>query len=195
MKIILASASPRRREILMSLGLDFEVVVSGADETTDITDPAELVRSLSRLKAREVWQRLGQPRDSLIIASDTVVYCGGEIIGKPRDRADAARMLRTLSGRTHIVYSGIAVIFNGREASDVSSTRVTFAPISEEELGHYLDHAAYADKAGAYAVQGEAACFIEGIEGDYFTVVGLPVRKLYTLLKNEFGILLTGEKR
>lgn len=190
MRIILASASPRRREILASLGLDFEVVVSGADENIETSDPAALVRELSLLKAREVWNRLGRPAESLIIASDTVVCCGGEIIGKPRDRDDTGRILRTLSGRSHSVYSGVAAVYNGREASDVSDTRVRFADISEDELEAYLDLADYADKAGAYAVQGHAAYFIEGIEGDYFTVVGLPVRRLYTLLCREFGISL-----
>ncbi len=194
MKIILASKSPRRREILSQLGLKFEIIVSDTDESTDIKDPSRLVRELALKKGRAVRDLLalkgGDLSDTLIISSDTVVYCGGEILGKPVDRADAKRMLKSMSGRAHTVYTGIAAIYAGREAADVSETEVNFARMSEGEIEGYLKTAEYADKAGAYAVQGGASLFIEGIKGDYFTVVGMPVRKLSELLAKGFGISL-----
>lgn len=195
MRIILASKSPRRRELLESLGIRFEVIVSNADESCTADDPAALVREISVRKAQAGVNLLSDSgedvSDTLIIASDTVVFCGDEILGKPVDRADAARMMRLLSGRRHSVYSGISVIYGGRVAQDVSITDVGFGEIGEDELRWYLECADYSDKAGAYAVQGEAALFIDGIAGDYFTVVGLPLRRLYMLLRREFGICLT----
>lgn len=192
MRIILASKSPRRREILEMLGLDFEVMVSDADEASELTDPARLVEELSRRKGLAVYDRLraaGEDiSDTLIISSDTVVSCDGEILEKPRDAADAARMLCMLSGREHTVFSGIAACFGGKCLSDVSGTRVHFAELSDAKIKKYLESGEYADKAGAYAIQGTASLFITGIEGDYFTVVGLPVRKLYELLLGGFGI-------
>lgn len=194
MRIILASKSPRRKEILKQLGIKFEIIVSDADENTDITDPFCLVRELSLKKGRAVQNTLRsestETGDTLIIASDTIVYCEGEILGKPANRADAERMLKAMSGRAHTVYTGIAAIYGGKEAADVSKTEVYFAKLSEEEIENYLNNSEYADKAGAYAVQGTASLFIDGIKGDYFTVVGLPVRKLSELLCREFGIKL-----
>lgn len=187
MNIILASKSPRRREILAGLGMSFEVIVSDTDESSDISDPALLVRELAERKGRAVRDSLlssGRDlSDTVIISSDTLVACGGEILGKPRDRADAERMLKLLSGRTHSVFSGVAVCYGNEVCvSDVSETRVSFAGIGDDALSRYLDTCEYADKAGAYAIQEGASLFITGIEGDYFTVVGLPVRRLYELL-------------
>ncbi len=194
MKIILASQSPRRKEILRSLGVEFDIVLPDADESTDIKSPAALVLELSRRKSRAALSALEREGadvgDTLIIASDTVVLCGREILGKPKDRADAREMLSSLSGKSHTVLSGIAAIWGGREAADLSATEVRFAKMSEREIEWYLDTGEYADKAGAYGVQGAAALFIEGIAGDYFTVVGLPVRKLSELLLREFDISL-----
>ncbi|MBQ9080286.1 MAG: septum formation protein Maf [Clostridia bacterium] len=192
MKIILASGSPRRREILGTLGLEFEIIVPDVDESSDTSDPAELVRELSLRKATAVRDMLAARgenlSDVLIIASDTLVYCGGEILGKPHDRADATRMLRLMSGRAHSVFSGIAVCLSDAARADFCETRVRFADIPEPALERYLDSCKYMDKAGAYAIQEGAALFIEGIEGDFFNVVGLPVRRLFELLRDSFGI-------
>jgi septum formation protein len=194
MRIILASKSPRRKEILSRFGLKFEVIASDADESVNIKDPSALVRELSLRKGRAVLDMLKNAgadiSDTLIISSDTVVCCGGEIFGKPADRAEAKKMLLSMSGRAHKVYTGIAAIYGGREAHDVSETEVSFARMSDGDIEWYLNAADYADKAGAYAVQGAAALFIEEIKGDYFTVVGLPVRKLSELLRDKFGINL-----
>ncbi|HHT53377.1 MAG TPA: septum formation protein Maf [Clostridiales bacterium] len=194
MRIILASGSPRRMEILARLGVDFEVVVSEADENTDIKDPAALVRELSLRKGKSVLERLTgageNTRDRLIISSDTVVFCGGEILGKPSDRADAQRMLRMLSGRGHWVYTGVAAIYGGREVADTARAEVVFRELGEDEIKAYIDTGEYADKAGAYAVQGRAARFVREVRGDYLTVVGLPAKTLSDLLLREFDIRL-----
>ena len=196
MKIILASGSPRRREILCALGLEFEIIVPDVDESSDIKDPAELVKQLSLRKARAVRDMLKQRdediADTLIIASDTIVWCGGEVLGKPCDRADAHRMIKMLSGREHSVFSGVALCYGERSCADFERTSVHFADVSESALELYLDNCKYLDKAGAYAIQEAAALFIRGIEGDYLNVVGLPVRRLYELMRDEFGIDMQG---
>ncbi len=191
-QIILASGSPRRREILEGLGLKLRVLTPDADETCDLTDPARLVRELSLRKwqaARELLLSRGESLDgTLMIASDTVVACEGEILGKPRDRNHAARMMRLLSGREHSVFSGIAVSYGEQVVADFDETRVRFSTISEDALSWYLDHSTYLDKAGAYAIQEDAAMFIRGIEGDFFNVVGLPVSRLCHLTETCLGI-------
>ncbi|HOA84677.1 MAG TPA: Maf family protein [Bacillota bacterium] len=196
MRIILASGSPRRREILAGLGEDFEIMVPETDENMDTADPAMLVRGLSLRKGRAVRERLvaaGEDiRDTLIISSDTAVFCAGEILGKPADRADARRMLSMLSGREHWVYTGVAAIYDRREAADVARAEVKFSRIDDAEIEAYLDTGEYADKAGAYAVQGRAACFIKEVWGDYLAVVGLPAQTLFDLLLREFNIRLPG---
>lgn len=192
MRIILASKSPRRREILEMLGLKFEIIVSEVDESSDITDPTALVRELAARKGRAVLDSLmatGEDiSDTLIISSDTLVFCGDEILGKPIDRADGERMLRLMSGREHTVASGIAAIYGGVCAVDSDATQVRFSQMSDDEIAFYLNTNEYADKAGAYAVQGIAALYIDGIDGDYFNVVGLPLRRLKLLLRDAFGI-------
>jgi len=192
MRIILASKSPRRREILEMLGLKFEIIVSEADESSDVTDPTALVRELAARKGRAVLDSLiadGEDvSDVLIISSDTLVFCDGEILGKPRDRADGERMLRLMSGRSHTVASGVAAIYGGVCAVDSDETQVRFSKMSDGEIDFYLNTNEYADKAGAYAVQGVAALYIDGIDGDYFNVVGLPLRRLKLLLRDAFGI-------
>ncbi len=188
MRIILASGSPRRREILTMLGLDFEVVVSDVDEESGEKDPARLVCELSRRKGIAVRDSLGDAEDTLIISSDTLVWCEGEVLGKPRDEADARRMIKLMSGKTHSVYSGICVCLGGKCVARASETRVTFAPMTDGQIETYIKNCEYADKAGAYAIQEGASLFIEGIEGDYFTVVGLPVRELCCLLGEEFSV-------
>lgn len=196
MKIILASGSPRRREILSALGMQFEIIIPDVDESSNVTDPAELVRQLSLRKAQAVRDILisrGEDiSDTLIIASDTIVWCGGEVLGKPCDRADARRMIKMLSGREHSVFSGVALCCGEQSCADFERTNVRFAEVSESALELYLDSCAYLDKAGAYAIQEAAALFIRGIEGDYLNVVGLPVRRLYELMRDEFGIDMQG---
>ena len=187
MRIILASKSPRRKEILENLGLKFEIIVADADESSDITDPHLLVSTLAQRKGRAVADRLDSLDDTLIIASDTLVYAEGEFLGKPRDKDDARRMIKMLSGKSHIVVSGIYLCFCGKEAKGASATRVIFDEMSDAEIEHYIASPEPYDKAGGYAVQGLAAVYINGLEGDYFNVVGLPVNLMCKMLKEEFG--------
>jgi len=195
MRIILASRSPRRREILSMLGLSFEILSADADESSDIVEPTALVRELALRKGRavrELLRKRGEWQEgTLIIAADTVVAAGEQILGKPADAADAARMLSLLSGSTHHVLSGVAVLTPDRECAAAESTAVHFAPMCDAEIDWYVKSGEPMDKAGAYAVQGLASLFIKGLEGDYFNVVGLPVHRLATLLSAEFGISLT----
>lgn len=187
MKIILASKSPRRREILENLGLKFDIIVADADESSDIRDPQELVSTLAARKGRAVLERLGgDANDTLVIASDTLVYADGEFLGKPCDREDAERMIRMLSGNSHDVVSGIYLYYGGREATAATATRVKFDKMTEDEIAAYLATDEPYDKAGAYAIQGKASAYISGIEGDYFNVVGLPVNLLKKTLKEKF---------
>ena len=196
MKYILASASPRRKEILSNLGLDFTVLVADADETGDIDDPGERVEFISLKKCLAARDRLMaegmDPADAetVIIASDTLVTLDGEFLGKPRDEDDAIRMIDLLEGRTHTVASGIAVWHKGRTVTAHELTGVTFAPMSPAEIRAYVATGESFGKAGGYAIQGHAARYITGIHGDYFNVVGLPVRRLYETLRMVFGISL-----
>ncbi len=183
MKIILASASPRRREILENLGIEFTVRVADTDENSDVRNPEELCCLLSRRKAEAAAQKLSRNdiRGTVIIGCDTVVALGGEIFGKPKTKDDAHRMLRALSGKTHRVISGLTVINGGNVLTDFEVTEVTFDKLTEAQISDYISREYVLDKAGAYAVQGLAACFIKKINGSYFNVVGLPVRLLYRL--------------
>ena len=192
MKIILASKSPRRKEILENLGVEFEIVTADANEDSDIKDPKMLVTELASRKGRAVAQKLGdEANDAAIIACDTLVYASGEFLGKPRDRADAERMLLMLSGNEHYVVSGIYVGIGGKEATDAAFTKVIFDKMSPCDIEKYLDSGEPYDKAGAYAIQGKASAYIKGIEGDYFNVVGLPVNLLCNTLKERFNIDIT----
>lgn len=191
MRIVLASKSPRRREILSSLGVTFDIVSADADESSAITDPATLVRELSLRKGRatrELLRERGEwDNNTLVIASDTVVAIDGEILGKPRDDADAARMLSLLSGTAHHVISGISLLLGDREIADFDDTSVLFDDMTPAEIDWYVQSGEPCDKAGAYAVQGLASLWIKGIQGCYFNVVGLPVHKLNLLLKTFIG--------
>ena len=196
MRIILASKSPRRREILENLGLEFEIIVADADESSDIREPDELVMTLAARKGRAVLRKIGdEAKDSLIIACDTLVYADGEFLGKPHNRADAERMIRMLSGDSHYVVSGIYLCYNGHEERAAAFTKVIFDKLTEADVKAYLDTSEPYDKAGAYAIQGRASAYISGIEGDYFNVVGLPVNLLCKTLKNQFGIDLNSIKK
>lgn len=191
MRVVLASKSPRRREILSSLGIAFDIVSADADESSDITDPALLVRELALRKGRatrELLKARGEWNDdTLIIASDTVVAIDGEILGKPRDKADATRMLSLLSGTAHHVISGIALLIGNRETADFDDTSVCFSPMTEAEIAWYVASGEPMDKAGAYAVQGLASLWVKGLDGCYFNVVGLPVHKLNELCRLTLG--------
>ena len=199
MKIILASKSPRRKEILENLGIKFEIIVSDADESSSENDPALLVRELSLRKGRAVADRIINENiyvgdDVYIISSDTVVATvEGEILGKPSDIPDAKRMLSLLEGKSHYVHSGIAIIKISAdreitEAADTESTAVEFLPMSENEIDFYVKNENVLDKAGAYAIQGIASAWIKKIDGDYFNVVGLPTCKTLSLFKKAYGI-------
>ena len=187
-RIILASGSPRRKDILNMLGIPFEVVVSDADETVSAgTPPDEMVKELSLRKAAEVSKNLES--GAIVIGSDTVVYLDGEILGKPADSEDAYGMLEKLSGRTHIVYTGITVIFkseSGEKAvSAVDGTEVTFKELTPENISAYIASGEPFGKAGAYAVQGIGSVFIERINGDFFTVVGMSPKVLSEILESQ----------
>ena len=189
MRIILASKSPRRKEILENLGLKFEIIVADADESSDIKEPDKLVTALAAKKGRAVLEKLGdRANGALVIACDTLVYANGEFLGKPRDRADAERMIKKLSGSFHYVVSGIFLWYNGKEAGAAAATKVIFDKLTDDDIAAYLDTSEPYDKAGAYAIQGKAGIYINSIEGDYFNVVGLPVNLLCNTLKKEFGI-------
>ena len=191
MKLILASKSPRRREILQNLGLSFEIVTAETDESSTTSDPCALVEELSERKGiavRDLLLSEGRDlSDTVIISSDTVVAADGKILGKPRDPEDAANMLRMLSGREHEVISGISLIGGGRCGVAHEVTRVAFATLNEENISFYLRSGEPFDKAGAYAIQGLASMWIEGIRGDYFNVVGLPVHRMCKLYSELFG--------
>jgi len=185
MRVILASASPRRKELLANLVSEFEVIPSEAEETFFSKDPKEIVCGLSKEKAQWVADR---NRDAIVIGSDTMVFCDGAPMGKPANIEEARRMLRMLSGRVHQVYTGVTVIAPNGICTDAECTDVWFAEMTEEEIEAYLATKDSLDKAGAYGVQGYASRYIRKIDGDYFNVVGLPIRLTYLLLK-ELNVL------
>ena len=182
MDIILASQSPRRRELLERMGLTgFRVVSPDVDENLgEELPPAELVSRLSRRKAQAVAQQVKQ--DALIVAADTVVALEGTILGKPADELSAFRMLTTLSGARHQVYTGPTVLRGEEVCTEYEVTDVTFRELSEGEIEDYIRTGEPMDKAGAYGIQGYGALFIEGIQGDYYNVMGLPVCRLGRIL-------------
>ena len=197
-QIILASGSPRRKELLEQIGLEFEICPAKGEEIITKTTPQEIVEELSRQKAEEVAAgivfynernpMLTSPQDILVIGADTVVAYEGQILGKPRDEADAKRMLSILSGNTHSVYTGVTLLFidqSGRtgEYSFAEKTDVTMYPISETEMERYIATGEPMDKAGAYGIQGKCAIYIKEIAGDYYNVVGLPIGRLYQELQ------------
>lgn len=191
MRIILASASPRRRELLTQIGIPFEICVSDVEERVSSTVPAEVVQELSRQKAAAVAAAVAETAaacQTLVIGADTIVACDGEILGKPKGAEDAVRMLRLLSGREHEVYTGVTFVYDrGDGTRDIRSfyecTKVYFAPMTEEEIAEYVATGDPLDKAGAYGIQGFCARYITGISGDYNNVVGLPVGRVYQELK------------
>ena len=190
MRIILASQSPRRRQLLGQIGVrDFEILVPEADESYDPSlPPEEIVSSICRKKA-EAARRLADDPRALIVAADTMVFLGGLRLGKPRDQVDAYTMLSALSGRTHQVCTGVTVCRGERVETRAETTAVTFRELTQDEIWGYIRTGDPMDKAGAYGVQGKAALFVSGIRGDYFNVMGLPLCLLGRMLE-EFGVEL-----
>lgn len=208
-RLVLASASPRRRELLSQIGLEFTVMPSTKEENAKTTEAGALVQELSRQKAVDIWEQLsggqGQNPDAdqeqiseetqepnlngkrqpelLVIGADTVVCCEGKILGKPHSREAAAEMLTALQGRSHEVYTGVTLYSQSETVTFFECTQVEFYPMTEVEISEYIDSKEPMDKAGAYGIQGLGARFVKGIRGDYNNVVGLPVGRLYQELK------------
>ena len=209
-RLVLASASPRRRELLSQIGLEFTVMPSTKEENAKTTEAGALVQELSRQKAVDIWEQLsggqGQNPDAdqeqiseetqepnlngkrqpelLVIGADTVVCCEGKILGKPHSREAAAEMLTALQGRSHEVYTGETLYSQSETVTFFECTQVEFYPMTEVEISEYIDSKEPMDKAGAYGIQGLGARFVKGIRGDYNNVVGLPVGRLYQELKS-----------
>ena len=209
-RLVLASASPRRRELLSQIGLEFTVMPSTKEENAKATEAGALVQELSRQKAVDIWEQLsggqGQNPDTdqeqiseetqepnlngkrqpelLVIGADTVVCCEGKILGKPHSREAAAEMLTALQGRSHEVYTGVTLYSQSETVTFFECTQVEFYPMTEVEISEYIDSKEPMDKAGAYGIQGLGARFVKGIRGDYNNVVGLPVGRLYQELKS-----------
>ena len=183
MGIILASASPRRKEILQMLGVKDMQIIPAVGEEASIpgAKPEALVCALALAKGREVAEKAAE--EDVVIAADTIVWYDGRVFGKPHSREEAAAMLSALSGNTHQVYTGVAVICGGRELSEAEESKVHFRPIPPEEIEAYVDTGEPMDKAGAYGAQGVASVFVKGIEGDFFNVMGLPVCRLDSMLR------------
>ncbi len=178
MQLILASASPRRRELLSELHYPFTIIPARSKETTSATEPVEVATDLARRKAAEVF---ATHPDSVVVGCDTVVDLDGQIFGKPRDRQDAIRMLRQLSGRTHFVHTGVCVMWGDNVTSFCDSTEVRFRDLGEEEIARYVDSGEAYGKAGAYGIQDDAR-LVSDYLGDYDNVVGLPNYKLKQIL-------------
>ncbi len=187
MDIVLASGSPRRKELLEMLGLSFRVAPAKGEETApEGAGPSETVEALAAAKAEEAAESFP---GSLVIAADTVVWAEGRILGKPRDGADAKRMLHMLSGRTHEVYTGVAIIYGEKSVCGAERTKVFFRELSDDEIDGYVAGGEPMDKAGAYGIQGRASLMVRRIEGDYFNVMGLPLCRLGQMLE-EIGVHL-----
>ncbi len=187
-RLVLASASPRRKELLAQIGITPEIVPSTIEEKITTSVPEEAVMELSRQKAKDVASRM-QP-GTYVIGADTVVAAGGEIMGKPVSHEDAYRMISLMEGRTHQVYTGVTLVYCGDRGNKVRTfvekTDVHLYPMSDGEIRAYADSADPMDKAGAYGIQGIFAAFIKGIDGDYNNVVGLPVGRVYQEIKQMF---------
>lgn len=186
-KIILASASPRRKELLSQIGIPFDIVISDAQEITKSSLPEEMVEELSWLKAEDVREKLSEEerKNRVILGADTIVSCEGKVLLKPKDRQQAFEMLSLLQGREHEVYTGVTLLAadSKRHITFHEKTIVHVYPMSEKEILNYIETGSPMDKAGAYGIQGEFAAFIRKIEGDYYNVVGLPVGRVYQELK------------
>lgn len=191
-KIVLASASPRRKELMEQIGLVFQVCSSTCEEKAEGSDPASIVCGLSRQKAEDVFKKEWENREELlVIGADTVVSFRGKVLGKPKDEKEACDMLSALSGNVHEVFTGVTFCYR-KEGRDVShtffeKTEVVFYPMDRKEIEDYVATKDSMDKAGAYGIQGRCAAFIKEIRGDYNNVVGLPIGRLYQEMKECFG--------
>lgn len=186
-EIILASGSPRRKELLEQIGLEFKVIVSGIEENIEFTgDPEKYAQQLALMKAQDISKTTSL--ESLVIGADTIVFFEN-ILGKPKDKSDAYSILKTLSGNVHKVITGLALINSGQNKIMVSSetTEVTFRELGDNEIWSYINSGEPMDKAGAYGIQGLGAVFVEKINGCYSNVVGLPISRLYNMLLS-FGV-------
>lgn len=191
-EIILASASPRRKELLEQVGIQFKVVKSSVEEVITETEPDKVVMELSRQKAEDVAAGLNDRKDRIVIGADTIVFCQGKILGKPKDESDAFAMLEGLAGKSHSVFTGVTLLIGDRMISFAEETKVNVKDMTHEEIRRYIATKEPMDKAGSYGIQGRFAAFVSGIEGDYNNVVGLPVSRIYTeLTKN--GVDIYGE--
>lgn len=191
-KIILASGSPRRKELLEQMGASFEIKVSQKEEVITSTNPKEVVKELSMMKAQDIAETVDGP--AVIIGADTVVAHEGKILGKPKDKADAIRMVSGLAGDEHYVYTGVCLLIKEedgmtRDITFAEGTRVSVYGMSEKEIVDYVESGEPMDKAGAYAIQGLFAPYIREISGDYYNIVGLPIAGIYQRLKEE-GIFI-----
>ena len=182
-RVILASKSPRRKELLAHIIKDFDIEPAEGDEVQVGSSPEEIVQNLAKAKATEIYNKNYNDNNILVIGSDTIVVCDGEILGKPKDRDDAFRMLSMLSGRTHQVMTGVCL--KGRDIEKVfyEVTDVTFYKLSSQEIERYISSGDSFDKAGSYGIQGDFSIHVKGIIGDYNNVVGLPVARIYQELK------------
>lgn len=181
MRLILASGSPRRKELLATLNIPFEVIVSEFDEKIDASKPlAEEIKRLSYGKAYSVYIN---NKDAVVIGADTIVTIDNKVLGKPKDKEDAERMLKKLSGSIHTVITGVTIISSEKCETFASSNKVYFDKLSDEEINEYINTLEPMDKAGAYAIQGLGSKFIKKIEGDYYAIVGLPINQIYKKLR------------
>ena len=181
-EIILASASPRRSQLLSLIGVPFQVIVSDADESVEAEQPEEIVMELAYRKAHAV-AILPEAAGKFVLGADTIVWCDGRMLGKPKDAAEAGAMLQVLQGREHSVYTGVALLRDDAVKRFYRQTKVFVHEMSQEEIDAYIATGDPFDKAGAYGIQGPFAAYVDGIEGDYQTVVGLPVSAVYQMLK------------
>ena len=192
MRYILASGSPRRKELLSKVVTEYEVIPAVSEEKTNSTRPSEVVEELSFQKASEIFHKIftNESDRYVVIGADTVVSYKGKILGKPKDREDAANMIRDFAGDTHAVYTGVTLFYldeNGKECHHTfhEETLVDVAAMTEKEIESYVATGEPDDKAGAYGIQGQFAIFIEGLKGDYYNVVGLPIARLYREMKSK----------
>lgn len=196
MNIILASASPRRKELLEKAGVRFSVITGNGEEEIHSEEPQTIVQELSKTKAQQVAETL-EPvgEETLVIGADTIVVCGGKVLGKPADAADAAKTLKKLQNATHQVYTGVTLLYWREEGWESHSfaecTDVTFYPVTDEEIRAYVATGDPLDKAGSYGIQGPFGIYVKGIRGDYNNVVGLPVARLFYEAK-KYGIAWKG---
>ncbi len=183
--LVLASASPRRREILARFIREFRVVPSRADENCDLNDPKAFVLEIARRKAKEVFSRTG----GTVVGADTVVSADRKILGKPKDEKEAYEMLKRLSGRAHLVTTGYCIIHEGKELCGAVTTQVKFRELSDGEILAYIKTGEPMDKAGAYGIQGKGALFVEWIRGDFYNVIGFPIEIVIKLKELGFEVL------